>query len=231
VNATPAAQTRAKRLAARAAVAEIESGMVVGLGSGSTALLALEALAERVAGGLRVAGIPTSERTADAARRLGIPLTSFVAHRRIDLAIDGADEVELGTLNLIKGLGGSLLREKIVAAASDRMIVMVDDGKLVDRLGRRSPLPVEIVPFGAEATMERLADAGGAPVLRLAAGAPFVSDGGHYVADCHFGVIADPAALERRLRAIVGVVETGLFLGRASLVFVGGAAGVEVLER
>jgi ribose 5-phosphate isomerase A len=139
--------------------------------------------------------------------------------------------VELGTLNLIKGLGGSLLREKIVAAASDRMVVMVDDGKLVDRLGRRSPLPVEIVPFGAEATMERLAEAGGAPVLRLAADAPFVSDGGHYIADCRFGVIADPATLEQRLHAIVGVVETGLFLGRASRVFVGGAAGVEVRER
>jgi ribose 5-phosphate isomerase A len=231
MTATPAARTRAKRLAARAAAAEVESGMVLGLGSGSTALLALEALAERVAGGLRVAGIPTSERTAAAARRLGVPLTSFAAHRRVDLTIDGADEVEVGTLDLIKGLGGSLLREKIVAAASERMIVAVDDGKLADRLGRRSPLPVEIVPFGAELTMERIAEAGGAPVLRLAGGVPFVSDGGHYIADCGFGVIADAAALDLRLRAIVGIVETGLFLGRASRVFVGGANGVEVLER
>jgi ribose 5-phosphate isomerase A len=231
MSGSPARQDIAKRLAARAAVAEVESGMVVGLGSGSTALLALEALAERVAGGLHVAGIPTSERTAEAARRLGVPLTSFAEHRRIDLAIDGADEVELGTLNLIKGLGGSLLREKIVAVASDRLIVIVDDGKLVDRLGQRSPLPVEIVPFGSERTIERLADAGGAPVLRLSGNQPFVSDGGHYIADCRFGEIADPAALERRLRAIVGVVETGLFIGIASRVLVGTATGVKVLER
>lgn len=223
--------TQAKRRAARAAVEAVENGMVLGLGSGSTAAFALEALAERVAGGLRVEGIPTSERTAALARRLGIPLTGFAAHRRIDLTIDGADEVDRGTLTLIKGHGGALLREKIVASASRRMIVVVDEGKLVDRLGRRTTLPVEIVPFGAEVTMQRLQDAGAAPILRLADGAPFVSDGGHHIVDCDIGEILDPAALDARLRAIVGVVETGLFIGLASSVVVGTASGVEVIPQ
>lgn len=223
--------THAKRRAARAAVEMVEDGMVLGLGSGSTAELALEALAERIARGLRVQGIPTSERTAAQARRLGIPLTDFAAQTRIDLTIDGADEVERGTLTLIKGHGGALLREKIVASASRRLVVIVDEGKMVERLGRRTALPVEIVPFGAEATMQRLQDADANPVLRLAGGAPFVSDGGHHIVDCGVGEIRDPAALHARLRAIVGVIETGLFIGLASSVVVGTASGVEVIPQ
>ena len=221
-----------KHAAARRAVAEVEDGMVVGLGSGSTTAFALEALAERVAGGLRIAGIPSSEPTAALALRLGIPLTDFDRHRRIDLTIDGADQVERKTLHLIKGRGGALLREKIVAAASARLIVAVDESKLVDRLGGRTPLPVEIVPFGWQTTLDRLTAAlGGAPRLRKAGGRPFTTDGGNCIADCDLPEIADPAALEARLSAIIGVVETGLFIGLASMIVVGRPDGVEVIER
>jgi ribose 5-phosphate isomerase A len=162
-------QDHLKRLAAAAAVAEVEDGMVLGLGSGSTAAFAVEALAARVAQGLDIVAIPTSERTATQARRLGIGLSSFAEHRRLDMTIDGADEVEIGTLNLIKGRGGALLREKIVASASDRMVVIVDEGKLVDRLGQHVRVPVEIVPFGWQVTLDRLADLGARPTLRVRA--------------------------------------------------------------
>jgi ribose 5-phosphate isomerase A len=216
-----------KRRAAERAVVEVEDGMVLGLGSGSTAALVIAALAARVAAGLRVLGIPTSEQSAALARRLGVPLTTFAEHRRIDLTIDGADQVERGTLALVKGLGGALLREKIVASASRRMIVVVDETKLVERLGDRTPLPLEIVPFGAEAVIERLAALEGRPELRRRDGKPFVTDNGNYIVDCHFAVITDPAALEARLAAIVGVVESGLFLGLASKVIVGTRHGVE----
>lgn len=227
----PAADREAqKRAAAERAVAEIEDGMVLGLGSGSTAELAITALARCVAAGLRVTGIPTSERSAALARRLGVPLTTFAEHRRLDLTIDGADQVERGTLALVKGLGGALLREKIVASASRRMIVVVDESKLVDRLGDHTPLPVEIVRFGWEAVMDRLAALGSRPELRHLDGAPFVTDNGNYIADCRFTSIADPAQLEAQLAAIVGVVESGLFLGLASKVVVGSRHGVEVIE-
>jgi ribose 5-phosphate isomerase A len=228
---TESPQDRMKRAAAKRAVAEVADGMVVGLGSGSTAACALDVLAERVAGGLRIAGIPTSEATAALARRLGIPLTDFDRHRRIDLTIDGADQVERGTLDLIKGRGGALLREKIVAAASARLIVAVDEAKLVDRLGGRTPLPVEIVPFGWQTTVDRLAALGCAPQLRIADGQPFRTDGGNCIADCALPEIEDSAALEARLSSIVGVVETGLFIGLASSAVVGRSAGVEVLTR
>jgi ribose 5-phosphate isomerase A len=220
-----------KRAAATRAAAAVEDGMVLGLGSGSTAALVLAALAARVANGLRVAGIPTSEATAALARKLGIPLTTFAQHKRIDLTIDGADQVERGTLHLIKGLGGALLREKIVAAASARMMVVVDESKLVDRLGDRTALPVEIVPFGWEATLDRLAAIDLAPRLRLRGEQPLVTDGGNYIADCTLAEIPDPRALEARLKAAVGVIETGLFLGLASSIIVGRSTGVDVIER
>jgi ribose 5-phosphate isomerase A len=218
-----------KRAAAERAVAEVEDGMVLGLGSGSTASFAIAALAARVAAGLSVVGIPTSERSAALARRLGVPLSTFAQHRRIDLTIDGADQVERGTLNLIKGLGGALLREKIVASASDRMIVMIDESKLVDRLGERMDLPVEIVAFGWQTVVDRLALLGCAPRLRCIGDAPFTTDSGNYIADCVFGAMPDAAALEARLSAVVGVVETGLFIGMASEIVVGRATGVEVI--
>ena len=218
-----------KRAAAERAVEFVETGMVLGLGTGSTAAFVIEALARRIARGLSVVAIPTSEHTAEMARRLGIPLATFGEHRRIDLAIDGADEVERGTLNLIKGHGGALLREKIVAAASGRFIVVVDDEKLVDRLGERFPIPVEIVQFGWQATAAALEKLGTRPELRQTDGRAFVTDGGNFILDCPFGPIAEPRQLEQAINMTVGVVESGLFLGRSTAVVVASAQGVEIM--
>jgi ribose 5-phosphate isomerase A len=220
-----------KRLAAARAVAEIEDRMVLGLGSGSTAAIMVELLAKRVAEGLRVTGIPTSEGTAQLARRLGVPLTDFEHHRRIDLTIDGADQIEQGTLNLVKGLGGALLREKIVAEASARMIVIADATKVVPKLGALTPLPVEIVPFGWPIVLDRLKALRAECVLRRDGDVPFVTNGGNYVADCRFDTIADAAALQAKLKAITGVVETGLFIGLATEAMIGRDDGVEILSR
>jgi len=219
-----------RRAAAERAVEEVKDGMVVGLGTGSTAALAIEALGARVATGLRITSIPTSERSAALASQLGIPLTDFAAHRRLDVTIDGADEVEPRRLSLIKGRGGALLREKIVAAASARVIVVVDESKLVAHLGARGMLPVEIVAFGWQTVLERIAQEGLAPTMRSAGGEPFATDGGNYIADCAIEMLSDPATLDAQLAGIVGVVETGLFLGLASAVIVGRSTGVEVLE-
>jgi ribose 5-phosphate isomerase A len=219
-----------KRAAAERAVAEVEDNMVLGLGSGSTAALMVEALAKRVAGGLKVVGIPTSEATAALAKRLGVPLTDFEHDRRIDLTIDGADQIEQGTLNLIKGLGGALLWEKIVAEASERMIVIADAGKLVAKLGAATPLPVEIVPFGWPIVLDRLKELRAECRLRREGDVPFVTNGGNYVADCRFDAIADPAALQAKLKSITGVVETGLFVGLASQAMIGRTEGVEILR-
>jgi ribose 5-phosphate isomerase A len=220
-----------KRAAAERAVAEIEDGMVIGLGTGSTAAFAIEALAARVAAGLGIVAIPSSERSAALARRLGVPLATYAVHRRLDLTIDGADHVERGTLTLVKGLGGALLREKIVASASARMTVIIDETKLVEHLGGRTPLPVEIVAFGWQTVLERLIAIGCAPQLRVVGGEPFATDGGNYIADCDIAEITDPARLEARLSGMVGVVETGLFIGLASKVVIGRAESVEVIER
>lgn len=220
-----------KRAAAEAAVELVQDGMVVGLGTGSTATFAVEALARRRREGLRFVGIPTSERTAAQAKAENIPLTSFAEHRQIDLTIDGADEVERGTLNLIKGLGGALLHEKIVAAASRRLAIVVDGLKLVDQLGARTPVPVEVVAFGLEATQAALGSIGARARLRQSAtGEPFSTDSGNRILDCSFGPIADPARLEERIRRVVGVVESGLFIGRANVVFVAETNGVHRLE-
>ena len=223
--------TAMKRAAAERAVADVQDGMTVGLGTGTTAELAVEALARRLSERLRIVAVPTSERTRALAERLGVPLAPAGDWPCLDLAIDGADQVERGSLNLIKGLGGALLREKIVASAARRMIVIVDDSKIVDRLGGHSPLPVEIVAFGWRRTLERLADLGLQPRLRLASSQPFLSDGGNHIVDCHIGEIADARALEATLSGIVGVVETGLFLGLASTVVVGHSTGIEVMQR
>jgi ribose 5-phosphate isomerase A len=230
---TDESRVLAKKAAAAAAAALVEDGMVLGLGSGSTATLLLDVLARRQREeGLRVTGVPTSRRTEEAARRLGIPLADLAATP--DLAIDGADEIERGSLALIKGLGGALLREKIVASAARRFVVIADDAKPVDRLGQRAPLPVEVIAFGHEVTASRLAALGGAPVLRRAGdGAPFVTDGCNLVYDCAgFAPIEDAAALEARLAATVGVVESGLFVGLAAAAYVGDASGgVRILHR
>src|SRR5207302_8025722 len=219
-----------KRAAALRAIEEVDDGMVVGLGTGSTAAFVVEGLAARVAGGLRVVGIPTSERTAVHARRLGIPIATFAEHQRLDLTIDGADEVQLGTLDLIKGLGGALLREKIVAAASERLVIVVDQEKLVERLGEHTPVPVEVTQFGWQATAVALAKLGGIPERRYTVGEqPYVTDSGNYILDCRFGPLTDPGEVERNIAMTVGAVESGLFVGRSSMIVVASPTGVEVL--
>ena len=226
-----------KRAAAVRAVEEIRSGMVVGLGSGSTAELAVEALGLRVESGLAIVGVPTSERTRALAAKFRIPLEPPNDWPRIDLTIDGADQVERGTLSLIKGLGGALLREKIVASASDRMIVIADDTKWVDALGR-FPLPVEVIPFGLAATQRAIAGAfaqsgvSGQMVLRKGRdGHVFVTDGGHWIIDAHLGRIEDAPRLAGLLNPIPGVVEHGLFIGLVSTAILAGAQGIRVVER
>ena len=219
-----------KRQVGEAAAAEVADGMVVGLGTGSTAACFVEALIARVRGGLHITGIPTSERTAAQAQAGGIPLGSFATRPRIDLTVDGADQVERGTLNLIKGMGGALLREKIVANASARLLIVVDEAKLVSRLDL--PVPVEVVPFGWEVTDLALRALGARTTRRAGPeGAAYVTDNGNFILDCAFGPISDPAGLDRGLRDLVGVVETGLFIGRAAAVLVAGAEGVVRLER
>jgi ribose 5-phosphate isomerase A len=220
-----------KRAAAERAVDFVESGMVVGLGTGTTAAFVAECLAARVAQGLAVVAVPTSEHTAALARRLGIPLASFAEHRRIDLAIDGADEVERGSLDLIKGAGGALLREKIVAAASDRFVVVIDDEKLVERLGENAPVPVEVAQFGWQATAAALEGLGAELELRQSEGGPFVTDGGNFILDCRFGPIASPRDTERAINLTVGVVENGLFVGRSSAVVVASEQGIDIMTR
>ena len=220
-----------KRAAAEAAVELVQDGMVVGLGTGSTAAFVVESLARRHREGLQFIGIPTSDRTAAQAKAANIPLTSFAEHHQIDLTIDGADEVERGTLNLIKGLGGALLHEKIVAAASRRLAIVADGLKLVDRLGARTPVPVEVVAFGLEATQAALESIGATARLRQSAtGDSFITDSGNRILDCSFGPIADPAGLEERIRRVVGVVESGLFISRANVVFVANTSGVHRLK-
>jgi len=205
--------------------------MIVGLGTGSTAAHAIDELAKRVAAGLKIIGIPTSERSAQQARQLSIPLGSFAEYRRVDLTIDGADEVERGTLNLIKGLGGALLREKIVAAASRRLLIVVDEEKIVERLGEHTPVPVEVTRFGWQATAAALARHGCTPQLRQGTNLPYLTDGGNYILDCWFTDLRDPSAIERSIATTVGAIENGLFIGRTSTVIVASSAGLEILTR
>jgi len=226
-------QNQWKKDAAEAAAKLVESGMIVGLGTGTTAGFLLSALALRMAEeGLRFVGMPTSERTAEQARGLKIPLTTFAEHVEIDLTIDGADEVLPGPLFLIKGHGGALLREKIVAAASKRMIVVADETKIVERLGSLVSVPAEVAPYGWQATQKKLERLGGKPALRLGADQkPYVTDGGHYILDCAFGPMEDPKEIAHHLDHVVGLVEHGLFLKFASQAFIAGRDGVKVLRR
>ena len=224
-----------KRAAAEAAMAEIRPGMRLGLGTGSTARHLVDLVGAAVAKGLEVICVPTSEATAAQASALGIPLTDLEATPELDLTIDGADEIGPG-LALIKGAGGALLREKIVAAASRRMIVMADRSKLVTTLGAFA-LPVEVNPFGLGATRRRVQavmqtfGATGALTQRLRNGGdPYLTDGGHYILDACFGRISDPEAVAAALMDIPGVVEHGLFLGLCRRAYVAGPDGVEVLD-
>jgi ribose 5-phosphate isomerase A len=219
--------------AAEAALAHVEHGMRLGIGTGSTAEEFVRLLAERVADGLKVEGVPTSERTARLCVELGVPLKSLDELPELDLTIDGADEVD-GRLRLIKGGGGALLREKIVAGASKRMIVIADETKVVETLGAFK-LPIEVNPFGLAATriaIDRVAAAlglSGEMTLRGSGDGVFMTDGGHYILDASFGRIPDADALASDLNSIPGVVEHGLFINMASLAIIAGPAGARTL--
>ncbi len=225
-----------KKMAGEAALAYIESGMRLGLGTGSTAEAFVKALGVRVAEGLQVVGVPTSERTAILAQSLSIPLTTLEDVDELNLTIDGADEIG-PDLVLVKGGGGALLREKIVAAASRRMIVIADRSKVVDCVGA-FPLPIEVVPFGLGSTTRKIVEAtaalgltGPVALRRDADGAPDVTDGGHFILDASFRRIPHPEALAKSLASIPGVVDHGLFIGLATLAIVAGADGIEILNR
>ena len=214
-----------KQQAARRAIEYIQDGMVVGLGSGTTAAYGIRALGERVANGLRVRAVPTSDAAARLARACNIPLVALEEAPDIDLTFDGADEVDPG-LNLIKGMGGALLREKVVAAATTRQIILVDPSKLVGRLGTGVPVPLEVVPFGWSVVQRALASRGLDAELRLEGGKPFVTDNGNYILHCAFpGGIEEPAAAEAWLKALPGVLENGLFIGLTDMVIVGEPGG------
>jgi ribose 5-phosphate isomerase A len=223
-----------KRRAAEAALAEVHSGMVLGLGTGSTVAHLLDLLGAALASGsLRdIVAVPTSVRTAQHAERLAIPLVGLADRPRIDLTIDGADEVS-PALDLIKGAGGALLREKMVAQASEQVLIIADERKMVPRLGSLCPLPVEVVSWGWQAHVAFLAGWGGEAVLRTGAdGRPAASDNGQLFLDCRFASgIEDPEGLERALASRAGVVETGLFLGLAQAALIASARGVARMER
>lgn len=225
-----------KRQAAARALEQVRDGMKLGLGTGSTAKHFVELLGEKVRDGMKVVGVPTSETTRTLAEAAGVPLTTLDAIDRLDLTVDGADEIN-PALDLIKGGGGALLREKIVAAASDRMIVIADDSKWVPSLGQ-FPLPIEVMPFGLAATRRALAQAFAAAGLsgqmemrKGKDGHVFVTDGGHWIVDARLGEIKDAPRLAGLLSAIPGVVEHGLFIGLASTAILAGAQGIRVIER
>jgi len=225
----PAQLEELKRQAAEAAIAHVRDGMVVGLGTGSTARYAILALGERVKAGLTIKGVPTSRDTAELARKSGIPLLETEDSWAIDVDIDGADQVD-PQLSLIKGGGGALLKEKIVATAARQVIIVVDHTKLVPALGNSFPLPVEVIPFGWGSTARQIDELGMKPVLRERNGQIFRTEAGHYILDLHIGRIENPAELETRLNLIPGVVETGLFVGRTDILMVGTPQGVEVRQ-
>ena len=222
-----------KRAAALRALDEVTDGMILGLGTGSTVAHFLVGLAEclRIGRLKEIVGVPTSLWTADRCRELGIPLTSLAAHRVLDLTVDGTDEVD-PAVNLIKGLGGALLREKMVAQAALRMVIIADQTKIVNRLGERAALPVEVIQFGWEVHEHAFHEMGAHPSLRTRSdGQPLITDNGNYIIDCRFpGGIDDPEAVEAELAARAGVVESGLFLGMAERAYVADVDGVTIIE-
>lgn len=224
--------TQLKRQAAERAVEQIQSGMVIGLGSGSTAIWALRRIAELYQQGALhdIIGIPTSNIIEQEARARGIPLTTLDNHPIIDVTIDGADEVD-PQLNVIKGGGGALLREKIVAQASEREIIVVDESKLSEHLGTRWAVPVEVIPFGWRSQQMYLVSLGAQAVLRERNGETFVTDQGNWILDCNFGAIADSEKLSAQIKNRTGVVEHGLFLNLASEVIVAGSNGIRTIKK
>jgi ribose 5-phosphate isomerase A len=233
LNPKPSTVDVAKKNAALEAVKHVRDGFAVGLGSGSTAAYAIEEIGARIKREkLRVSGVPTSHQAFMLAVEHGIPVTTLEEHPTLDLAIDGVDQIDRD-LNLIKGMGGALLREKIVASASKRFIVIADESKRVKVLGEGGqPIPVEVVPFAAKPVMLRLKRMGGAPVLREGQGkvGPVVTDNGNFVVDADFRLVREPLELERKLKAVPGVVETGLFVKMTQMAYIGKASGVERLE-
>jgi len=223
----------AKRRAASEAARYIEDGFVVGLGSGSTAAYAIREIGRRVREErLRVLGVPTSYSTFLLAVKSGIPITTLNEHPTLDLDIDGADQID-SRLNLIKGMGGALTREKIVAASSKKFIVVADETKLTSSLGEGQPIPVEILPFALPLVIERIRRIGGRPNLRERkdGSGPYITDNGNFILDVDFGAVNEPAKLEMRLKGIPGVIETGLFLGMAQEAIIGTKDGIKVIRR
>jgi len=227
--------TDLKQLAAQRALEFLRAQevKVLGLGTGTTAELVIRGIASLCSSGElgEFVAVPTSDRTAELAQSLGIPLTTLEEHPEVDLTVDGADEVD-PKLNLVKGLGGALTREKIVASASERYIIVVDESKRVERLGTRAPLPVEVLRFGWKLAERKLMGLGCEPKLRIQDGEPFTTDEGNYILDCRFPEgIEDPYELSRNLSGIPGLVEHGLFLDMADIVVVGTKEGVQILRR
>jgi ribose 5-phosphate isomerase A len=220
---------RMKALAAERALEFVSNGMVLGLGTGSTAAHLVRLLGERAKRGFRVRGVPTSIATEKLAREAGIELTTLESHPELDLVIDGADEVD-PQLDLLKGGGGALVREKVVAAASKRRVIVVDETKLVPVLGRRWALPIEVIPFAVPTARAAIARLGGRVERRMSGASPFVSDNGNAILDCRFGDIPDPARLERDVTLVPGVVDCGLFVGMDPIVVVASETGTRILE-
>jgi ribose 5-phosphate isomerase A len=219
-----------KLQAAIAALEPIKNGMIVGLGSGSTASLFIRELGARVRDGLQVKGIPSSEESRRLAEEVGVPLTTLGEHPSIDVTVDGADEVS-EALDLTKGLGGALVREKIVAHASNRLIIVVDESKLVDKLGRKTPIPVEVIPFAAVLVQAQLKRWGGDAQPREKNGKVFISDNGNWILDWRYGTVDQPAVLEKQLKSLTGVVDSGVFANAASLVIAATSTGIRKLQR
>ncbi|HEX8523370.1 MAG TPA: ribose 5-phosphate isomerase A [Tepidisphaeraceae bacterium] len=221
-----------KQHAAEAALAYIQSNMIIGLGTGSTAAFFIQALAQALRQGKlsNVHGIPTSLRSEKLAGDLGIPLSTLSQHPQIDVTVDGADEVT-DDLNAIKGLGGALLREKIVAQNTRRFVIIVDSNKHVDQLFSKSPLPVEVAPFAHEAQERFLKNLGGNPVLRLEKGKPYITDNGNLIYDCRFAPGRDPQKVNAELAARAGIVESGLFLGMAAVALIADDQKVRTVSR
>jgi ribose 5-phosphate isomerase A len=221
-----------KRQAALKAVEFVQSGMIVGLGTGSTAVHATYAIGEMLADGRlhHILAIPTSQTTAQQAQQAGIPLTTFNEHPEVDITIDGADEID-PHLNLIKGLGGALLREKIVAVASQRVIIISDERKRVSQLGSRAPVPVEVIRFAQQPVTHYLQSLGARVVLRQTNDETFITDEGNIILDCHFGPINEPQQLAQAIRQRPGVVEHGLFLNLATMAIIASSQGPEILSK
>ena len=216
-----------KRQAALRALEEIREGMIVGLGTGSTASHFIRELGKT---GRKIVGIPTSEDSRRLAQDVGIQLTTLEQHPRIDVTVDGADEVS-PDLDLIKGLGGALVREKVVAHASERVVIIVDEQKLVPRLGTKTVIPIEVVPFAVACVLRQLHELGGTAAVRQRNGIPFVSDNANNIVDWNHGGIDDPAKLEKQLKSITGIVDSGIFSKTATSVIVAGAQGIRKLPR